>query len=85
MAAAQAFMPRVILLDIGLPHMNGYDVARLLRSQPYGQHAILVAVTGWGQDKDRQMASDAGFDLHLTKPVDFYELDAVLQKMLQTR
>lgn len=85
MAAAQAFMPRVILLDIGLPHMNGYDVARLLRSQPCGQHAILVAVTGWGQDKDRQMASDAGFDLHLTKPVDFYELDAVLQKMLQTR
>ena len=83
MAAAQAFMPRVILLDIGLPHMNGYDVARLLRSQPCGQHAILVAVTGWGQDKDRQMASDAGFDLHLTKPVDFYELDAVLQKMLQ--
>lgn len=83
MAAAQAFMPRVILLDIGLPHMNGYDVARLLRSQPCGQHAILVAVTGWGQEKDRQMASDAGFDLHLTKPVDFYELDALLQKMLQ--
>src|SRR5450830_540110 len=85
MAVAQAFMPRVILLDIGLPHMNGYDVARLLRSQPCGQHAILVAVTGWGQDKDRQMASDAGFDLHLTKPVDFYELDAVLQKMLQAQ
>ena len=83
MAAAKSFMPRVILLDIGLPDMNGYDVARLLRSEPCGQDAILVAVTGWGQDKDRQMASDAGFDLHLTKPVDFYELDAVLQKMLQ--
>ena len=82
-AAAQAFTPRVILLDIGLPHMNGYDVARRLRGEPCGQHAILVAVTGWGQDKDRKMASDAGFDLHLTKPVDFYELDAVLQKMLQ--
>ena len=82
-AAAQAFTPRVILLDIGLPHMNGYDVARRLRGEPCGRHAILVAVTGWGQDKDRKMASDAGFDLHLTKPVDFYELDAVLQKMLQ--
>lgn len=45
--------------------------------------AILVAVTGWGQDKDRKMASDAGFDLHLTRSVDFYELDAVLQAMLQ--
>ena len=85
MAAARSFMPQVILLDIGLPHMNGYEVARLLRSEPCGKDAILVAVTGWGQDKDRQMASDAGFDLHLTKPVDFYELDAVLQKMLQTR
>ena len=80
---AQSFMPRVILLDIGLPHMNGYDVARLLRELPCGELAILVAVTGWGQDRDRKMASDAGFDLHLTKPVDFYELDAVLQKMLQ--
>ena len=73
----------IICLDLSLPDMNGYDVARLLRSEPCGQDAILVAVTGWGQDKDRQMASDAGFDLHLTKPVDFYELDAVLQKMLQ--
>ncbi|MEG0883342.1 MAG: response regulator, partial [Janthinobacterium sp.] len=83
LAAAPQFLPDVIFLDIGLPGMNGYDVARLLRSEPCGQHAILVAVTGWGQDKDRQLASDAGFDLHLTKPVDFYELDAVLQQMLQ--
>ena len=84
-AVAQSFLPQVILLDIGLPHVNGYEVARLLRSEPCGKDAILVAVTGWGQDKDRKMASDAGFDLHLTKPVDFYELDAVLQKMLQAR
>ncbi|MGK5079919.1 hybrid sensor histidine kinase/response regulator [Janthinobacterium sp. HLX7-2] len=83
-AAAQTFLPRVILLDIGLPRMNGYEVARQLRTQACGQNVILVAVTGWGQDKDRKMASDAGFDLHLTKPVDFYELDAVLQKMLQS-
>ncbi|MBB5609372.1 MULTISPECIES: ATP-binding protein [unclassified Janthinobacterium] len=82
-ALAESFQPQVILLDIGLPRMNGYEVARHLRSQPYGRNVILVAVTGWGQDKDRKMASDAGFDLHLTKPVDFYELDTVLQKMLK--
>ena len=82
---AEAFGPDVVLLDIGLPHMNGYEVARHLRCQPCGRSAILVAVTGWGQDKDRQLASDAGFDLHLTKPVDFVELDAVLQKMLAAR
>jgi CheY-like chemotaxis protein/two-component sensor histidine kinase len=82
---AEAFGPDVVLLDIGLPHMNGYEVARHLRGQPCGRDAILVAVTGWGQDKDRQLALDAGFDLHLTKPVDFVELDAVLQKMLAAR
>ncbi|WP_426077398.1 ATP-binding protein [Janthinobacterium sp. PSPC3-1] len=82
---AAAFAPDVVLLDIGLPQMNGYEVARHLRGQPCGRDAILVAVTGWGQDKDRQLASDAGFDLHLTKPVDFVELDAVLQKMLAAR
>ena len=65
--------------------MNGYEVARHLRKLPCGRDAILVAVTGWGQDKDRQLALDAGFDLHLTKPVDFVELDAVLQKMLAAR
>jgi len=82
---AEAFGPDVVLLDIGLPHMNGYEVARHLRGKPCGRDAILVAVTGWGQDKDRQLALDAGFDLHLTKPVDFVELDAVLQKMLAAR
>ena len=88
-ALAQTFAPTVVLLDIGLPQMNGYQVARHLRGQPCGQDsgrdAILVAVTGWGQDKDRQLAMDAGFDLHLTKPVDFRELDTVLQTMLAAR
>ncbi len=82
---AAAFEPDVVLLDIGLPHMNGYEVARQLRELPCGREAILVAVTGWGQDKDRQLASEAGFDLHLTKPVDFAELDTVLQKTLAAR
>ena len=81
-ALAQSFVPSVILLDIGLPDMNGHEVARYLRGTDFGAAAILVAVTGWGQDKDRQLALEAGFDLHLTKPVDFRELDTVLQKML---
>ena len=84
-AMAQDFAPSVILLDIGLPDMNGYEVARYLRGTDFGAAAILVAVTGWGQDKDRQLATEAGFDLHLTKPVDFRELDTVLQKMLAAR
>ena len=57
---AAAFEPDVVLLDIGLPHMNGYEVARRLRDLPCGRDAILVAVTGWGQDKDRQLASRGG-------------------------
>jgi len=84
-ALAQSFMPAAILLDIGLPDMNGYEVARYLRGTDFGAAAILVAVTGWGQDKDRQLAIEAGFDLHLTKPVDFRELDTVLQTMLAGR
>jgi signal transduction histidine kinase/integral membrane sensor domain MASE1/CheY-like chemotaxis protein len=67
--AAAAFQPNAILLDIGLPRMNGYEVARQIREQTWGKKLLLVAVTGWGQHEDRQRAFDAGFDYHLTKPV----------------
>jgi signal transduction histidine kinase/DNA-binding response OmpR family regulator len=76
--AAAAFRPHVVLLDIGLPRMNGYDVARAIRGQPEGKDILLVALTGWGQDVDRQRALAAGFDHHMTKPVDINRLDAVL-------
>ena len=67
---ATALQPDVVLLDIGMPKLNGYEVARRIRAQPWGEHAILVAVTGWGQDEDQRKAREAGFDCHLVKPVD---------------
>jgi signal transduction histidine kinase/DNA-binding response OmpR family regulator len=66
---AEAYKPDVILLDIGLPKLNGYDACRAIRAQPWGQSMILVAVTGWGQDDDRRQSRAAGFDGHLVKPV----------------
>jgi signal transduction histidine kinase/ActR/RegA family two-component response regulator len=68
--AASEFQPHVVLLDIGLPVLNGYDAARKIREQPWGQKVVLIAVTGWGQDIDRQHSKQAGFDHHLVKPVD---------------
>ncbi len=76
--AASAFRPDVILLDIGMPRMNGYDTARRIREEPWGRSMVLVALTGWGQEDDRRRSSEAGFDLHLTKPVE----PAALEKML---
>ena len=68
-ARRSTFQPDVVLLDIGLPKLDGYDVARRIRERR-GDGVLLVAVTGWGQDEDRRRAREAGFDHHLTKPVD---------------
>jgi signal transduction histidine kinase/ActR/RegA family two-component response regulator len=68
--ATAAFRPEVVLLDIGMPRMNGYEAARHIRKQPGGDQVVLIALTGWGQAADKQLAMEAGFDLHLTKPVD---------------
>ncbi|MEO8767950.1 MAG: PAS domain-containing protein [Nitrosospira sp.] len=65
-----AYQPNVILLDIGMPGMNGYEVARRIREQPQFDGVKLVALTGWGQEEDRRLSKNAGFDHHLTKPVD---------------
>jgi DNA-binding response OmpR family regulator len=69
-AAELDFNPEVVLLDIGLPKLSGYDVARAIRSVR-GREVLIIAITGWGQEDDRQRARDAGFDHHFTKPVDF--------------
>jgi CheY-like chemotaxis protein len=68
---AETFRPNVILLDIGLPRMSGYDVCRAIRQKPWGQDVVVIALTGWGQDDDRRKSKDAGFDAHMVKPVDY--------------
>jgi len=69
-ALAESFRPHFMLLDIGMPKMNGYEAARYIRSQSWGRDVVLVAVTGWGQSDDRERAINAGFDHHVTKPVE---------------
>jgi two-component system CheB/CheR fusion protein len=68
--AAPLFLPEVILLDIGLPGLDGYEVARRLRRDPRLGQALLIAMTGYGQDRDRRLSQEAGFAHHLVKPVD---------------
>jgi len=67
---AEAFRPDVVLLDIGLPKLNGFDACRRIRGQPWGKDIVIVAVTGWGQPDDRRRSREAGFDQHMVKPVD---------------
>jgi CheY-like chemotaxis protein len=76
---ANSFRPNWGLLDIGMPQLNGYEVASALRQQPWAAEIQLIALTGWGQDGDRQRAIAAGFDRHLTKPVDPDALLALIQ------
>ncbi len=82
---AHSFAPEVVFLDIGLPGMNGYEVARRLRAELHGAALTLVALTGWGTDDDRKRAHEAGFDHHLTKPVDAALVHALLSDMSAAR
>jgi CheY-like chemotaxis protein len=75
---ARKVVPHVVLLDIGLPGMNGYEAAGLIRRESLLDHTLLVAVTGWGRESDQRAALKAGFDMHLTKPVDPDTLREVL-------
>jgi signal transduction histidine kinase len=79
--AAAEFRPDVALLDIAMPRLSGYDVARRLRAEPWGKQMLLIAVTGWGQENDKQRALDAGFDCHLTKPVAVADLTRALSSI----
>jgi CheY-like chemotaxis protein len=80
-AAAEQFRPEVVLLDIGLPKLNGFDAARRIREQPWGKHMALVALTGWGQEEDRRKSKDAGFDGHMVKPVGLESLMKLLASL----
>ena len=82
LAAAESFRPHVAMLDIGMPKLNGYEVARQIRAEPWGRTAVLVAVTGWGQSEDKRRAFEAGFDHHFTKPLDLDLLGAFLADVL---
>ncbi len=78
LAAFSDFRPHAVLLDIGMPRLTGDQVARRIRALPEGRDVILIAITGWGQDKDKRQALDAGFDHHLTKPVDLHKLGRLI-------
>jgi PAS domain S-box-containing protein len=73
-----SFRPDVVLMDIGLPQLNGYQAAAQIRSEPWGNAMVLVALTGWGQEEDRRRILEAGFDVHMVKPVDFDTLSKLL-------
>lgn len=76
--AAERQRPDVILLDIGLPRLNGFDACRRIRANPWAENILIIALTGWGQEEDRRKSAEAGFDGHLVKPVDMAELMKLL-------
>jgi CheY-like chemotaxis protein len=73
------FRPELVLLDIGMPGMDGYEVAARIRALPEQRNVTLVALTGWGQSEDRERSHAAGFDRHLVKPIEIETLEALLQ------
>ncbi|HWJ05447.1 MAG TPA: PAS domain-containing protein [Steroidobacteraceae bacterium] len=79
---AEAFQPQVALLDLGMPKLNGYEVCRRIRDQPWGSDVCVIALTGWGEEEARRRTGETGFDLHMVKPVD---LDALLQVVQRSR
>jgi PAS domain S-box-containing protein len=82
---AESFHPHVFLLDIGLPDLDGYQLAKKIRATPAGRAAFLIAVTGWGQEADRRRAFEAGFDHHLTKPIAAETVESLLQSLCTLR
>ena len=83
--AVEKYRPEVVLLDIGLPKLDGHEVCRRVRSQPWGKDIIIIALTGWGQDDDRRKSEEAGFNGHLVKPVDYDKLLELLGEMTNGR
>jgi signal transduction histidine kinase len=83
--ALKAHRPSVMLLDVGLPGMDGFEVARRARQQPEGRELTVIALTGWGQDEDRRRSLEAGIDHHLVKPVDFSALEQLLSSLSPRR
>ena len=80
--AANEFRPEIILMDVGMPRLNGYEATRCIREQPWGQSIVIVALTGWGLDADRKMSKEAGCDGHLVKPVSLPDLEKLLAELI---
>lgn len=80
---AAQFQPAVILMDLGMPRMNGYEAAKRIREAPGGSDILLVALTGWSQEEDKQRTEEAGFDHHLVKPVEPQALQSLLSQVKQ--
>jgi CheY-like chemotaxis protein len=81
LTAAEAFRPEIVLLDIGLPKLSGYEVCRRLRTLPWARSAAIIALSGWGQEEDRRQSKAAGFDVHLLKPVNPARLEQLLSEL----
>jgi PAS domain S-box-containing protein len=79
--AAQEFHPEIVLMDVGMPRLNGYDAARRIREQPWAQAAIIIALTGWGREGDRIQSEEAGCNAHLVKPVNLADLQTLLSEL----
>ena len=82
---APAFQPQAVLLDIGMPKLNGYDTARRMREMPWGRDIAIVALTGWGQPADRDRTLAAGFNAHLVKPVHHHAIVETLHSIERLR
>ena len=80
LAAAERLRPDVVLMDLGLPRIDGFDACRRIREQPWGKGILMIAITGWGQDVDRRKSQEAGFDHHLVKPVDARAIVALMHE-----
>jgi CheY-like chemotaxis protein len=80
-AKAKETKPDIVLLDIGMPGMDGYECARAIRACDWAAKTLLVALTGWGQEDDKRRSREAGFDRHLTKPVDPAQLESALRPL----
>jgi CheY-like chemotaxis protein len=81
MSAAEKVKPDVAFLDIGLPDVNGYEVATAIRSKPWGANVVLIAITGYGSAADKLQAQRAGFNYHFTKPVNYPNLERLLESI----
>ena len=81
MEVAEQFRPQVILMDVGMPRLNGYEATRRIREQPWGRGVTIIALTGWGQEGDRARSREAGCDGHLVKPVNLPDLEKLLTEL----